>query len=107
MKESIKRIIISIIIGITIVGVAYLVDQVNRKKLIGNKEGYNTVVEIEPEQEELSQNIIKFGGAITVILVVTYFIITGEDVKTKQYRREWEEVFSPVLAESVVDGKVE
>ena len=39
MKESIKRIVISIIIGITIVGVAYLVDQVNRKKLIGNKEG--------------------------------------------------------------------
>lgn len=106
MKESIKRIVISIIIGITIVGVAYLVDQVNRKKLIGNKEGYNTVVEIEPEQEELSRNIIKFGGAITVILVVTYFIITGEDVKTKQYRREWEEVLSPVLAESVVDGKV-
>ncbi len=106
MKESIKRIVISIIIGITIVGVAYLVDQVNRKKLIGNKEGYNTVVEIEPEQEDLSRNIIKFGGAITVILVVTYFIITGEDVKTKQYRREWEEVLSPVLAESVVDGKV-
>lgn len=106
MKESIKRIVISIIIGITIVGVAYLVDQVNRKKLIENKEGYNTVVEIEPEQEELSRNIIKFGGAITVILVVTYFIITGEDVKTKQYRREWEEVLSPVLAESVVDGKV-
>ena len=39
-------------------------------------------------------------------MVVTYFIITGEDVKTKQYRREWEEVLSPVLAESVVDGKV-
>ena len=72
-------------------------------------ESYREQDEIERQQFlEVSKYIpVLFISAILMIFCyITYFIFIGKRQKVHQLRREWEGLISPVLAETIVDGKI-
>ena len=51
--------------------------------------------------------ILTVSIILTIISYIIYFTFTIKNRKTKEIKREWEDLLSPVLAETVVDGKTE
>ena len=51
------------------------------------------------------KQVMKCSIVLTILLYIIYFIIKGKKVKTKEYRREVDNLISPVLAEAVIDVK--
>ena len=49
--------------------------------------------------------ILTVSIILTIISYIVYFVFTIKNKKTKNIRREWEDLLSPVLAETVIDGK--
>lgn len=50
--------------------------------------------------------ILIISVCITIFSYILYFIFRGKKQKTNNIRREWKGLISPVLAESVIDGKI-
>lgn len=50
--------------------------------------------------------ILFMSGILLIICCILYFMIIGRKQKVYEVRREWEGLVSPVLAETIIDGKV-
>ena len=44
---------------------------------------------------------------ITLISYIIYFVIKGRNKKTRDIKREWNDLISPILAETIIDGKID
>ena len=87
-------------------------DQTQIGKTVNNSYYEELREELREETEEYIRNNkldINILGCslVTFISYITYFVIKGKKKKTKKIRREWEGLVSPVLAEVIIDGKID
>lgn len=70
---------------------------------------YEQVIKEEKDKYVAKHNnkaIFLFEISSVIILYIAYFVVTGRKIKAEGYKRDWDEVIEPALAEGIVDGKI-
>lgn len=115
MKDSVKNILLEIVIFFSIIAIAIGCAYMQNHRVVFNED--NKIVKLEKVEAKMSiyekreinmeHGAIYIIAGISIILFVMSFDMISRNESTKKSSKEVENLISPSLAEVVVDGKLE